>query len=94
MIDRILSDEILQELGFKDNGLSPFEAYRTMGYWVKNQVCLFYNTSKVDYQESYLAGYAEIRRGEYTAVSFRWINHLDELSQIYKALTTKVLDGK
>jgi len=84
----ILTTDILKGLDFKDNGKCEFPFFENMSYWVKNGVCLFYNTPiKTDYQESFYIGYAEQRQGKYTAVAFRWIDSLEELVVIFEGIT-------
>lgn len=88
----MLTTAILDELGFKDNGQSKFELFEEMSYWVKNSICLFYNTPiSKDHQDSFLVGYAEIRQGKYVAVGFRWIDSVEELTQIYESITRKLI---
>jgi len=87
-----LTTSILNELGFNDNGQSKFELFEGMSYWVKSGVCLFYNTPvNEDFQDSFYIGYAEMRQGKYVAVAFRWINSLEELTQIYEGITRKLI---
>lgn len=86
----ILTTGILQNLEFEDVGQSKFKLFENMNYWVKNGICLFYNTPvKADYQESFYVGYAEMRQGEYVAVAFRWIDNLEELTKIYESIVFK-----
>lgn len=88
----LLTTAILNELGFKDNGQSKFELFEGMSYWVKNSICLFYNTPiNKDYQDSFYIGYAEMRQGKYVAVAFRWIDSVEELTQIYESITRKLI---
>jgi len=88
----LLTTGVLQELGFKDNGQSKFELFEGMSYWVKNSICLFYNTPiSKDHQDSFLVGYAEMRQGKYVAVGFRWIDSVEELTQIYESITRKLI---
>lgn len=89
----LLTTGILEELGFKNVGQSKFELYKNLHYWVKNSICLFYNTPvKTDYQAAFLIGYAEQRQGKYIATTFRWIKSEEELTQIYEAITQKKID--
>ena len=89
----LLTTEVLEELGFKDNGQSVFELFENMHYWVKNGICLFYNPrSKTDWQGSFLVGYAEIIQGKYVAVAFRWTDSVEELTQIYETITQKKIN--
>ena len=84
-----LTKDILESIDFKDKGKCDFEHFENMSYWVKNGICLFYNTPvKTDYQESFYIGYAEQRQGKYVAVAFRWINNLEELTEIYESIST------
>ncbi len=86
----LLTAEILKYLGFIDRGKADrFELFDYFNYYVKNGVCLFYSTTKTDYQPSCLIGYAEQRKGKYVAVAFRWIDSEEELTQIYEAITKK-----
>ena len=88
----LLTTDVLQKLGFKDNGQSKFELFEGMSYWVKNSVCLFYNTPiSKDHQDSFYIGYAEMRQGKYVAVAFRWIDSVEELTQIYESITRKLI---
>ena len=88
----LLTTAILDELGFKDNGQSKFELFEGMSYWVKNSICLFYNTPiNKGYQDSFYIGYAEMRQGKYVAVAFRWIDSVEELTQIYESITRKLI---
>lgn len=82
----LLTTDILEELGFKNVGQSKFELYDNLHYWVKNGICLFYNTPVKDYQESFLIGHAEIRKGKYIATTFKWIDSEEQLTQIYEAI--------
>jgi hypothetical protein len=86
-----LTTDILKELGFKDNGQCKFELFESMGYWVKNSICLFYNVPISNYQDSFYIGYAEMRQGKYVAVAFRWIDSLEELTSIYESITQKLI---
>lgn len=86
-----LTTNILKELRFKDSGQCKFELFESMSYWVKNGICLFYNTPASNYQDGFYVGYAEMRQGKYVAVAFRWINSLEELTQIYESITQKLL---
>jgi hypothetical protein len=89
----LLTTGVLQELNFKDIGKCEFELFENMSYWVKNSICLFYNTPvKTDYQYSFYVGYAEMRQGKYVAVAFRWIDSVEELTQIYESITRKKID--
>ena len=89
----LLTTGVLQELNFKDIGQSEFELFENMSYWVKNSICLFYNTPiNTDWQDSFLVGYAEMRQGKYVAVAFRWIDSVEELTQIYESITRKKID--
>lgn len=88
----LLTTTILDKLKFKDNGWSPFESFERMNYWVKNGVCLFYNTpANTHMQDSFYIGYAELRQNKYVAVGFRWINTLEELIKIYESITGKLI---
>jgi hypothetical protein len=83
----LLTTGILEELNFKDNGKCKFEGFENMNYWVKNGICLFYNTPiSTDYQDHFYIGYAEMRQGKYVAVAFKWIDSLEELTQIYEGI--------
>ena len=89
----LLTTDVLQELGFKDVGESEFELFKHMHYWVKNGLCLFYSTPiNTDWQDSFLVGYAEMRQGKYVAVAFRWIDSVEDLTQIYEGITRKKID--
>ncbi len=86
----LLTIGILEELGFKNVGQSKFELYDNLHYWVKNGICLFYNTPvKNEYQESFLIGHAELRQGKYIATTFKWIDSEEQLTQIYEAIVDK-----
>ena len=88
----LLTTAILEEFGFKDNGQSKFELFEHMHYWVKNSICLFYNpTNETDWQDSFYIGYAEQRQSKYVAVSFRWIDSEEELTQIYESIARKLI---
>lgn len=89
----LLTTGVLQELDFKNNGQSKFELFENMSYWVKNSICLFYNTPiNTDWQDSFYVGYAEMRQSKYVAVAFRWIDSVEELTQIYESITRKKID--
>lgn len=89
----ILTTDILEELEFKDNGKCDFELFENMNYWVKNGICLFYNTPiSENYQEHFYIGYAEQRQSKYVAVAFRWIDSLEELTQIFEGITQKKIE--
>lgn len=86
----LLTPDVLNDLGFEDRKTAKvFKLFENMNYFVKNGICLFYNTTKVDYQQSFLIGHAEQRQGEYIATAFRWIDSEEELTQIYEAITKK-----
>ncbi len=89
----LLTVDILKELDFEDNGKSKFEEsalFEKMNYWVKDCVCLFYNTPiSTDHQDSFYIGYVEMRQGKYIAVAFRWIDSLEELTEIYESIKQK-----
>jgi len=83
----VLTTDVLKELGFKNIGKCEFELFDNMNYWVKNGICLFYNTPiSEDYQDSFYIGYAEMRQSKYVAVAFKWINSKEALTQIYEAI--------
>lgn len=89
----ILTDKLLKKLNFKDVGKCSFELFENMNYWVKNGVCLFYNTPvNTEWQDSYYVGYVEMRQGVYVAVGFRWINNLEDLTKIYESITNKKIE--
>lgn len=91
----VLTTDIIQELGFKDNGKCEFELFEGMNYWVKNGICLFYNTPIIeDYQKSFYIGFAEMRQSKYVAVAFRWIDSEEELTQIYESITLMSITEK
>ena len=86
----ILNKESLNILGFSDKGKCPFKPFEQMHYWVKNGVCLFYNSRKeTPFDTSFLVGYAMMNAGKYYAVSFRWIDKVDELKTIYESITNE-----
>ena len=86
----LLTTDILDEFGFEDNGQSKFPLFERMNYWVKNGICLFYNTPiSKDYQESFYIGYVQLRQSKYIAVGFRWIDSVEELTKIYESITGK-----
>lgn len=88
-----LTTKVLSGLEFGDKGQCDFALFKNMNYWVKNGVCLFYNTPvKTDYQESFLVGYAEMRQGNYVAVAFRWVDSLEELTKIYESIIDEPID--
>jgi len=89
----LLTTGILKELDFKDNGKCEFELFENMNYWVKNSICLFYNTPiSTDHQDHFYIGYGEMRQGKYVAVAFRWIDSLEELTQIYESIIQKKIE--
>jgi len=86
----LLTTTILDEFGFEDKGQCTFKFFEGMCYWVKNGICLFYNIpTHTNYQDSFYIGYAEMRQGEYVAVAFRWIDSVEELTQIYEHILKK-----
>lgn len=86
----ILTVNILIEKGFEDIGKCKFKPFENMSYWVKNGICLFYNTPiSKDYQEKFYVGYVDMRQGEYFVVAFRWIDSLEDLTNIYESITQK-----
>lgn len=86
----LLTPDILEEFNFNNVGPCEFDSYNNFHYWVKNGICLFYNTPiKTDYQESFLIGHAEMRQGKYYATTFKWINSEEQLIQIYEAIIGK-----
>jgi len=86
-----LTPKILQKLGFHDNGNCEFEFFQNMNYWVKNRVCLFYNRP-FKKEDSFYVGYGNMRDGKYIAVGFKWIDSLEELTEIYEAITKLQVD--
>jgi len=83
----LLTTGELERLGFKNKGKCEFELFENMHYWVKNSICLFYNTPvSEDYQDSFYIGFAEMRQSKYVAVAFKWINTVEALTQIYEAI--------
>ena len=84
----VLTTGVLKELNFKNIGKCEFDLFDNMNYWVKNGICLFYNTPiSEDYQDSFYIGYTEMRQGKYVAVVFKWIGSKEALTQIYEAIT-------
>lgn len=87
-----LSEEWLLKLGFKKKEESIFENIK-MPYWVHEAVCLFFNEGA--YETSYLAGYGFTTfNGIYTACTFRWIENVHTLQNIFSSLTGKELTIK
>ena len=83
----LLTIGVLKELGFKDIGECKFEGFENMNYWVKNSICLFYNTPiNTDDQDYFYIGFAEMRQSKYVAVAFKWINTKETLTQIYESI--------
>ena len=83
----VLTTDILFELHFENVGKCKFKFFINMNYWVRNGICLFYNTPiNTDYQEKFYIGYAEMRQGKYVAVAFRWIDSVEELTKIYESI--------
>lgn len=90
----LLTTDVLQELGFNDNGRCDFDGFENMNYWVKSGICLFYNTPvNTEWQDSFYIGYAENRQGKYVAVAFRWIDSEEELTKIYESIKIKKIDA-
>lgn len=86
----LLTTNNLLELDFKDKGQCTFELFEGMNYWVKNGICLFYNVPINKYDcNSFYVGYAEMRQGKHVAVGFRWIDTVEELTQIYESIIQK-----
>ena len=86
-----LTIDILEKLKFKNVEENKFENFE-MSYWVKNGICLFYNTPiNTDYQDSFYVGYAEMRQGKYHVTAFRWIDNLEELTKVYEIITQKLI---
>ena len=80
----------LKALRFHDNGKCEFPLFEGMNYWVRNSVCLFYNTQlQLSNEYTHYIGYAEMRQGKYVAVGFRWINSLEDVVDVYEAVTGK-----
>ncbi len=85
----LLTVEILRELEF-ENRECNFEFFKDMAYWVKNGICLFYNPLEISsIDNKFYIGYAEMRQGKYVAVAFRWIDSLEELTEIYESIKQK-----
>lgn len=82
-----LTEEWLVKFGFHPNPKNTMPNIQ-MPYYVKKGVMLFYNESD---KTNFLAGFGEMRSGKYYAVSFRWINHIHELQNLYFALTGEEL---
>lgn len=88
----LLSPKLLTDLGFKLLEEVVFENY-TLPYYAKDAVILFFNTPITKWNKSdFLIGYAEMKGGKYFAVTFRWINTLIQLEEIYKAVRGKELE--
>lgn len=91
----LLTPQLLENLHFTNMGKCEFPKFENMNYWVKNGICLFYNVPEpTDYQAHFYIGYAEMRRSQYTAVAFRWINSLEELTLVYENLTLHPIENK
>lgn len=90
--DVLLSNELLRNkynFKFVSRVDTPFEELE-MPYWVNDGVILFYNTGEFN-ENDFLIGYAEMRRGKYYFVTFRWIRTEYELKTIFKAVRGKDL---
>ena len=91
----ILTNDIVKGLDFKDQGKCKFELFDKMSYWVKSGICLFYNIPVLIGDQNYFyIGYAEMRQGKYIAVGFRWINTLEELTNIYESIIKKKIEDQ
>lgn len=91
----VLTEAILEEYGFSNHQKCQFRNFELMSYWVKNGVCLFYNTPvNTNFQDSFLIGFAEMRQCKYVAVGFRWINSEEDLIRIYEGITGKLITEK
>lgn len=84
----------LEALKFKDNGKCNFTLFERMNYWVRNGVCLFYNTPiQLGCESDFYIGYVEMRQGKYVAVGFRWIKTMEDVVKTYEAITGKSISG-
>lgn len=90
-----LSPEEIKKLGFRKHEHNEFYLYSetNMGYYVRNGVCLFFNhpENATHNKGSYKIGYAEMVQGEYIATTFRWIETIEQLKQVYEAITNEIL---
>ena len=83
-----LTEEWLIKFGFKKHKGNVFENI-ILPYWVKNSVLMFFNIGQEEY--SWKIGLGEMHAGKYIAVTFRWINEVHTLQNIYRILTGKEL---
>ena len=86
-----LTEEWLRKAGFKKMPGNTFQNIN-LPYWCKKSVLLFFNTGQEEY--SFKIGYGEIVEGKYFAATFRWINKLHILQNIFYDLTSKKLTIK
>ena len=92
---RIIQIELTEEwlLKFKFKNVGIWEEF--MPYYVKDGVLLFFNEHRTEYELSdYLSGYGEMRQGKYYCTTFKWINSVHQLQNLYFALTGEELTIK
>ena len=92
---KLLTRNLLKVYHFSNiKDVNVFEGLE-MSYWVKNGVCLFYNTpTQLGCESNFLIGYGSMRGGKYVAVTFKWIKTFDELTTIYEAINGKLTNKK
>lgn len=86
-----LTEGWLKKAGFNKMPGNTFQNIN-LPYWCKESVLLFFNTGQEEY--SFKIGYGEIVEGKYFAATFRWINKLHILQNIFYDITSKELTIK
>ena len=86
-----LTEGWLKKAGFNKMPGNTFQNIN-LPYWCKESVLLFFNTGQEEY--SFKIGYGEIVEGKYFAATFRWINKIHILQNIFYDITSKELTIK
>ena len=93
LIPVLLTEEWLERFGFEfKEEFSVFNDWH-YPYYAKEGVVILFNKTSED-NICYKGGYAEMREGNYHAVTTRWIHHIHQLQNLYHALTGKELVRK
>lgn len=81
----------LLKAGFELCDSNAFENC-ALPYYAKDAVLLFFNSSPPD--DTYLVGYGLLNKDKYYAATFRWVDKIEEVNEIYKAVTGRDLTSK
>lgn len=78
-----LTPQIIQDKGFNLIEKRIFENI-DIPYYVNNSLCLFFN-EPYKHGDSFLVGIGDQKMDKYYAVTFRWIDTVEQLDQIIEA---------